>query len=442
MAEWLRRQTVNLLGIQRWFESSSTQLLYFNVYNYQINIYRLIFYYFYLYKLTYYYNINLYIYIMLIYIYYYKMAWKVYMRLLLNNSVDIFNNDLLSNFSFTTFQVNHSANLDYTLILNDLIYLINGKDSLTWSNLLYTIKYDNFYLLFIFDYLHTWNTLFSILDFKINYFTNWTWWAINIWSLLSLDMLFILIYIYLFFFKLYGFYYTYNTYNTWIIFINHYIFSWLYGLKSAFESIEEVLCILILWPWCIFIIFSHIFGASNQTIFFGFAEWGLPVLYGLLLLLEHTWVFGTYIFVYLVGTRGRASLIVSFFEDIIAMLIMIVRVVLQSIRGLIVGMFHFICREALLTMSKWWNFDMISGRNTSFVNMRQGETLYFVNLFTDLILAFGSLVVVTAIMFLQLLFLLISVWLFCKCWFISYSNFNYTCMSKLPKNNGAASTTI
>lgn len=52
---------------------------------------------------------------------------------------------------------------------------------------------------------------------------------------------------------------------------------------------------------------------------------------------------------------------------------------------------------------------MISGRNTSFVNMRQGETLYFVNLFTDLILAFGSLVVVTAIMFLQLLFLLISV---------------------------------
>lgn len=52
------------------------------------------------------------------------------------------------------------------------------------------------------------------------------------------------------------------------------------------------------------------------------------------------------------GTRGRASLIVSFFEDIIAMLIMIVRVVLQSIRGLIVGMFHFICREALLTMSK------------------------------------------------------------------------------------------
>jgi hypothetical protein len=40
------------------------------------------------------------------------------------------------------------------------------------------------------------------------------------------------------------------------------------------------------------------------------------------------------------------------FEDFVAMLIMIVRVLLQSIRGVIVGMFHFICREALLNMTK------------------------------------------------------------------------------------------
>jgi hypothetical protein len=34
------------------------------------------------------------------------------------------------------------------------------------------------------------------------------------------------------------------------------------------------------------------------------------------------------------------------------------------------------------------------------------------------------LVIVMAIMFLQLIFLIVSVWLFCKCWFISWSSDN------------------
>ena len=33
----------------------------------------------------------------------------------------------------------------------------------------------------------------------------------------------------------------------------------------------------------------------------------------------------------------------------------------------------------------------------------------------DILLTGGSFVVITAVMFLQLLFLLVSVWLFCKC---------------------------
>ena len=36
-------------------------------------------------------------------------------------------------------------------------------------------------------------------------------------------------------------------------------------------------------------------------------------------------------------------------------------------------------------------------------------------------LAAGSTVLITAIMFLQLIFLIISVWLFCKCWYISWT---------------------
>jgi hypothetical protein len=91
----------------------------------------------------------------------------------------------------------------------------------------------------------------------------------------------------------------------------------------------------------------------NHNILFSFAEWGLPIIYGLFLLIEHCWAFGVYILVYLVGARGRKSFIVILLEDIVALLILIVRVLLQSIRGLIVGMFHFICREALLNLSSW-----------------------------------------------------------------------------------------
>jgi hypothetical protein len=53
------------------------------------------------------------------------------------------------------------------------------------------------------------------------------------------------------------------------------------------------------------------------------------------------------------GARGRKSFIITLLEDIVAIAIMVARVVLQSIRGVIVGMFHFICREALLNMTKW-----------------------------------------------------------------------------------------
>jgi hypothetical protein len=52
------------------------------------------------------------------------------------------------------------------------------------------------------------------------------------------------------------------------------------------------------------------------------------------------------------GIRGRKSFIVNMLEDMIAMFIMVGRVMLQSVRGVIVGMFHFICREALLNMTK------------------------------------------------------------------------------------------
>jgi len=206
----------------------------------------------------------------------------------------------------------------------------------------------------------------------------------------------------------------------WNNFINLYLYSWIYGGEDKVESIEEIICLCILWPWCVFLIFTHLFSFDNHSFIFGFAEWGLPVLYGLILLTEHFWTFGTYILVYLMGTRGRKSFILTFIEDVVAIAIMIARVVLQSIRGVIVGMFHFICREALLNMTKWWN-------NEFWFNHGMGAELDslagvkdIIGVIADFSLAAGSLVIVMAIMFLQLIFLIVSVWLFCKCWFISW----------------------
>ena len=193
------------------------------------------------------------------------------------------------------------------------------------------------------------------------------------------------------------------------------VFAWVYGGDNKVESVEELLCLLILWPWCVFIIGSHLFSSADHTVMFGFAEWGLPIIYGLLLLVEHFWTFGVYIFVYLVGVRGRRSFVVNMFEDFVAMLIMVVRVLLQSIRGVIVGMFHFICREALLNMTRWWSTDLAFNHQLGAVQAGDSFSLDVLTMLADFGLAAGSLVVVTAIMFLQLIFLIVSVWLFCKC---------------------------
>ena len=122
-----------------------------------------------------------------------------------------------------------------------------------------------------------------------------------------------------------------------------------------------------------------------------------------------------YIFVYLVGVRGRRSFVVNMFEEFVAMLIMVVRVLLQSIRGVIVGMFHFICREALLNMARWWSSDFAFNHQLGSVQSGDALSLDVLVMLADFGLAAGSLVVVTAIMFLQLIFLIVSVWLFCKC---------------------------
>ena len=59
------------------------------------------------------------------------------------------------------------------------------------------------------------------------------------------------------------------------------------------------------------------------------------------------------IVVYLMGIRTRKFILINMIEDLVAIIIMVARVSLQMVRGIIVGMFHLICREALLNMNRW-----------------------------------------------------------------------------------------
>lgn len=210
----------------------------------------------------------------------------------------------------------------------------------------------------------------------------------------------------------------------WGQFITSYIYIWINNSFWRVESSEDIICLIVLWPWCIFLIFTHLFCTSDYICMLGFAEWGLPVFYGLILLVEHMWLFGGHLVIYLMGVRGRRNLLATFVEDMIAFIIMISRVVLQSVRGIIVGMFHFICRESLLNMTRWWNHTFIFGVTEGDEISKMACWYDWLVLIIDIFAAAIGLILVIAIMFLQITFLVISVWLFCKCWFLSYSNIN------------------
>ncbi len=206
------------------------------------------------------------------------------------------------------------------------------------------------------------------------------------------------------------------------------LYSWILGGLDKVESTEEIICLIILWPWCFLIIFSHLYTVANYDYTFGFAEWGLPVTYGLIMLLEHWWAFGAYIFLYITNTKGRRSLLITIFEDIISMVILIARVLLQAVRGVIVGMFHFICREAIWNMTSWWTHNNHANTSIALEDSSLTSIHPILNLVFNVLLTGGSFVIITAIMFLQLIFLIVSVWLFCKCWFISWNK--TTCVNK------------
>lgn len=197
------------------------------------------------------------------------------------------------------------------------------------------------------------------------------------------------------------------------------LYTWINFVSLKFESFDEALCVIVIWPWCIFLVFTHIFSVDSNESFFIFIEWGLPVIYGYLLLLEHVWNFGQYIFVYLNGAVGRRSLLITILEDIVAFIILLSRVTLQVVRGLICGFFHDFFRELSEYLFDVWflYYDSLSNQTPTTLFLRKDTVLFLIDLYS---VAF-ILLFIYAILFLQLLFLVIAVWIFCRCWFISSS---------------------
>lgn len=185
-----------------------------------------------------------------------------------------------------------------------------------------------------------------------------------------------------------------------------------------FESLDEAFNVIIFWPWCLMLVFTHLIFWNNNEFFFIFIEWGLPVVYGYFIICEYFWNFGSYFFIYLNGTRGRRSLLFTIIEDLVAFFILIARVSLQMIRGLICGLYHDFFREITEYIIDTWDiFFLLYSWRLPFFSMTPffDLMLFFINVY---LIAF-TLLFIYFVLFLQLLFLLIAVWLFARCWFIS-----------------------
>jgi hypothetical protein len=108
-------------------------------------------------------------------------------------------------------------------------------------------------------------------------------------------------------------------------------------------------------------------------------------------------------------------------------------VLLQMVRGVIVGLFHWICRELMFSLRSWWSHDNLLAQINPAANYSHYMIMIFSFFIINLIFTSYSFLVITSIMFLQLIFLLIAIWLFCKCWFIAANPVTYNFNASIKK---------
>jgi len=206
--------------------------------------------------------------------------------------------------------------------------------------------------------------------------------------------------------------------NLWFKKLCNYIILWLRFIFEKLENFEESYLFLKLASFILFLFFSNLFLWSEYINFIVFIEWNIPVCFGLVLIIELVLLFGSYILLYLNGSKSRKILVASFFEDLMNFFILVVRIFLQFIRGVICGIYHDLLREAnliiirrLVNLNESWL--LLFNNNHSFQNVPLFYIIVFY-VFFFFIVTFG-----VTLMFLQALFLFLAIWLFCKCWFLA-----------------------
>jgi len=367
------------------------------------------------------------------------LSWKIN-RLIFSNTNTSFNENNWTFFSRELFPIFKNFKFDWLeniIYFNDEVETTNifnyTNTNLNWFPMSYNEYWSLTYMVED-DVIETNNLMFILTDqistyislfFNLNFFTP----ILNEQVIISTFPLFFsnlltfiggFLYLFLLIYKLHTEYgsTTENSKPNIIIRYNIFITSWLNFASIKFESFEEAFSIIILWPWCIVLIFTHLFTVENNEVFFIFIEWGLPVAYGFLILFESAWLFSTHLLIYLNGARGRRSLIATMIEDCVALIILTSRITLQMIRGLICGFFHDFFREiSEYLIDTWELYVYYASWQVPFCKSSFSTDL--ISFFIDWYLISFILLFIYFILFLQLLFLVIAVWLFCRCWFIS-----------------------
>lgn len=198
---------------------------------------------------------------------------------------------------------------------------------------------------------------------------------------------------------------------------------WLKFFGEKLDNHDEAYLTFKFLPFFMFLFFSHLFFIDNFSNLTIFIEWSLPVMFGIFIILESIWLFGSHIFIYLNGSKTRNLFLFSLFEDSMNLFILITRILLQMVRGLICSLYHDFLREVSINIfQKIDNYFFVWNAMFKFQKIGSWWMVYltFYKFFMFLII----LTFAVLLMFLQILFLFLAIWLFCRCWFMSLSYHN------------------
>jgi hypothetical protein len=64
----------------------------------------------------------------------------------------------------------------------------------------------------------------------------------------------------------------YTTRTNFTLFYQFITYDFLTLVLNKYESSEEAICSIVLWPWCFLLVFTHVFLIDNNEIIFIFVE--------------------------------------------------------------------------------------------------------------------------------------------------------------------------